>query len=100
MKMVVFGAQAPKCENKPLKPTQTSSVGTMVGQVASGIKVEKGARKEQKVHRQHFAGLLHAPKMYNDYMTVQNATTSIDVTDSIGGIDGDGSKFTEGSQKE
>lgn len=51
MKMAIFGASAPKCENKPQKPTQTSNVGTMVGQAASGMKANKGARNELKVHR-------------------------------------------------
>lgn len=58
MKMVILGAQAPKCDNRPQKPTATSNVGTMVGQVASGTRAMKGARNELRVHRQQFAGLL------------------------------------------
>lgn len=50
MKMVILGAQAPKCEDRPKKPTQTSNVGTMVGQVASGMSVMKGARNLQQIH--------------------------------------------------
>ena len=51
MKMVILGAQAPKCEDRPKKPTQTSNVGTMVGQVASGTGMMKGARKIPKIHQ-------------------------------------------------
>ncbi len=36
MKMVILGAQAPKCDKKPQNPTSSSKIGTMHGTHVKG----------------------------------------------------------------
>ena len=53
MKMVILGASAPKCDIKPVNPTSTSKVGTMVGGVAGEKKIARGSTS-QTAHRPQY----------------------------------------------
>ena len=61
MKMVVRGAQAPKCDTKPTNPTSAARVGTMSGQAAGKL----GPKGSVAVtdHKQQYQGLLQAPRI-------------------------------------
>jgi len=75
MKMVILGAQAPKCETKPQNPTSTSRVGTMTGHAASGLRAtNKGGKKDAVMHRQQYQGLLQAPKIMSEYLALTEHT--------------------------
>lgn len=69
MKMVILGAQAPKCESKPSNPTSTTAYGTMIGQATSQNKLNRDISftKKDKVHKHQYQGLLNPPtKVLNE----------------------------------
>lgn len=70
MKMVIRGAQAPKCDKRPVNPTSTTAVGTMSGSGAGGKlrgvsnKDQGAARKSvSSFHQPQYQGLLQAPRV-------------------------------------
>jgi len=62
MKMVILGAQAPKCDRRPQNPTSSAHVGTMQGQQ---VRAKTGDRSSATAagHRPAYQGLLQAPRL-------------------------------------